>query len=81
MQDNEVVNILELGILLSFSKVCHTSTHAFLCQQLWLQFNNASVNWLQKLADLSPSPIPRLIDGILLTKFDTIDDKVNITLD
>ncbi|CAA2965674.1 signal recognition particle receptor subunit alpha-like [Olea europaea subsp. europaea] len=30
----------------------------------------------QKLADLSPSPNPRLIDGILLTKFDTIDDKV-----
>ncbi|XP_035844533.1 uncharacterized protein LOC110937385 isoform X1 [Helianthus annuus] len=30
----------------------------------------------QKLADLSPSPIPRLIDGILLTKFDTIDDKM-----
>ncbi|MFS8020160.1 putative histidine kinase, Protein-serine/threonine phosphatase [Helianthus anomalus] len=29
----------------------------------------------QKLADLSPSPILRLIDGILLTKFDTIDDK------
>ncbi|WCJ24223.1 signal recognition particle receptor alpha subunit family protein [Euphorbia peplus] len=32
----------------------------------------------QKLADLSPSPNPRLIDGILLTKFDTIDDKVEI---
>lgn len=31
---------------------------------------------LQKLADLSTSPTPRLIDGILLTKFDTIDDKV-----
>ncbi|KAL5124856.1 Signal recognition particle receptor subunit alpha [Glycine soja] len=28
-----------------------------------------------KLADLSTSPTPRLIDGILLTKFDTIDDK------
>lgn len=31
---------------------------------------------LQKLADLSQSAAPRLIDGILLTKFDTIDDKV-----
>lgn len=31
---------------------------------------------LQKLADLSTSPNPRMIDGILLTKFDTIDDKV-----
>jgi len=31
----------------------------------------------QKLADLATSPNPRLIDGILLTKFDTIDDKVH----
>jgi hypothetical protein len=30
----------------------------------------------QKLADLSTVPTARLIDGILLTKFDTIDDKV-----
>lgn len=30
----------------------------------------------QKLADLSAVPTARLIDGILLTKFDTIDDKV-----
>ncbi|KAA8535360.1 hypothetical protein F0562_030363 [Nyssa sinensis] len=34
----------------------------------------------QKLADLSGSPNPRLIDGILLTKFDTIDDKVGAAL-
>ncbi|KAG9448891.1 hypothetical protein H6P81_008856 [Aristolochia fimbriata] len=34
----------------------------------------------QKLADLSPAPNPRLIDGILLTKFDTIDDKVGAAL-
>lgn len=34
----------------------------------------------QKLADLSPSKTPRLIDGILLTKFDTIDDKVGAAL-
>jgi len=34
----------------------------------------------QKLADFSPSPNPRLIDGILLTKFDTIDDKVGAAL-
>ena len=32
---------------------------------------------LQKLADLSTTPSARLIDGILLTKFDTIDDKVD----
>ncbi|KAI3694842.1 hypothetical protein L1987_77823 [Smallanthus sonchifolius] len=36
--------------------------------------------FLLKLADLSPSPSPRLIDGILLTKFDTIDDKVGAAL-
>ncbi|KAG8373407.1 hypothetical protein BUALT_Bualt11G0021100 [Buddleja alternifolia] len=34
----------------------------------------------QKLGDLSPSSDPRLIDGILLTKFDTIDDKVGAAL-
>ncbi|KAB1204014.1 hypothetical protein CJ030_MR8G002819 [Morella rubra] len=34
----------------------------------------------QKLADLSASPNTRLIDGILLTKFDTIDDKVGAAL-
>jgi signal recognition particle receptor subunit alpha len=34
----------------------------------------------QKLGELSPSPNPRLIDGILLTKFDTIDDKVGAAL-
>nr|POE99564.1 signal recognition particle receptor subunit alpha [Quercus suber] len=35
---------------------------------------------LQKVADLSSSPSARLIDGILLTKFDTIDDKVGATV-
>ncbi|PKU63352.1 Signal recognition particle 54 kDa protein, chloroplastic [Dendrobium catenatum] len=30
---------------------------------------------MQKLADFSATPTARLIDGILLTKFDTIDDK------
>ncbi|KAL2327107.1 hypothetical protein Fmac_020534 [Flemingia macrophylla] len=34
----------------------------------------------QKLSDLSASANPRLIDGILLTKFDTIDDKVGAAL-
>ncbi|KAK7281526.1 hypothetical protein RIF29_09604 [Crotalaria pallida] len=34
----------------------------------------------QKLADLSTSSNPRLIDGILLTKYDTIDDKVGAAL-
>ena len=30
----------------------------------------------QALADHSNMEVPRLIDGIILTKFDTIDDKV-----
>jgi signal recognition particle receptor subunit alpha len=31
------------------------------------------------LIDLAKGREPRLIDGIILTKFDTIDDKVEIT--
>lgn len=34
------------------------------------------VKFNQALADHSMSDKPRLIDGIVLTKFDTIDDKV-----
>ncbi|KAI3967819.1 hypothetical protein MKW92_025618 [Papaver armeniacum] len=34
----------------------------------------------QKLADLSNSPTSRVIDGIVLTKFDCIDDKVGAAL-
>lgn len=30
----------------------------------------------QRLADLATTPTPHTIDGIVLTKFDTIDDKV-----
>lgn len=41
---------------------------------------NEAVDQLKKfnqaLADFSMAENPRLIDGILLTKFDTIDDKV-----
>lgn len=34
----------------------------------------------RRLADLAPGPSPHTIDGILLTKFDTIDDKVGAAL-
>lgn len=34
----------------------------------------------QALADHSNMTNPRLIDGIILTKFDTIDDKVRIMI-
>ena len=33
----------------------------------------------QRLADLASGPTPHTIDGILLTKFDTIDDKVGLS--
>lgn len=36
------------------------------------------VKFNQALADFSASENPHLIDGIVLTKFDTIDDKVSI---
>lgn len=35
------------------------------------------VKFNRALADHSSSSSPQFIDGILLTKFDTIDDKVN----
>lgn len=38
------------------------------------------VKFNQALADYSASTNPHLIDGIVLTKFDTIDDKVNCGL-
>lgn len=34
----------------------------------------------RRLADLAPGPSPHLIDGIVLTKFDTIDEKVGAAL-
>lgn len=34
------------------------------------------VTFNKALADLSNTNPPRLVDGIILTKFDTIDDKV-----
>lgn len=37
------------------------------------------VKFNQALADFSASSNPHIIDGIVLTKFDTIDDKVPAT--
>ena len=39
------------------------------------------VKFNRALADHSMAQTPRLIDGIVLTKFDTIDDKVNVRLE
>lgn len=38
------------------------------------------VKFNQAIADYSSSSNPQLIDGIVLTKFDTIDDKVSIMI-
>lgn len=38
------------------------------------------VKFNQALADYSSNTNPHLIDGIVLTKFDTIDDKVSIVI-
>ncbi|XP_061362866.1 uncharacterized protein LOC133306549 [Gastrolobium bilobum] len=38
------------------------------------------IYFVAEVTDLSTSPTPRLIDGILLTKFDIIDDKVGAAL-
>lgn len=38
------------------------------------------VKFNQAIADNSDSTNPHLIDGIVLTKFDTIDDKVRILI-
>ena len=38
------------------------------------------VKFNRALADHSDAEDPRLIDGILLTKFDTIDDKVCVCM-
>lgn len=40
----------------------------------------SQVKFNQALADHSMSDKPRLIDGIVLTKFDTIDDKVRFKI-
>ncbi|MQL73237.1 hypothetical protein Taro_005589, partial [Colocasia esculenta] len=49
--------------------------------QAWVMRSRFSPgNILQKLADLSMTPNAGVIDGILLTKFDTIDDKVGAAL-
>lgn len=56
---------LHINSVISF--LMNDSTFLSSCPQV--KFNQA-------LADHSMSDKPRLIDGIVLTKFDTIDDKV-----
>ncbi|GJM91668.1 hypothetical protein PR202_ga08067 [Eleusine coracana subsp. coracana] len=77
MQDNE-------PLMRALSKLINLNTPDLLLFVGEALVGNDAVDQLtkfnQKLADLSPTPTARLIDGILLTKFDTIDDKVGAAL-
>ncbi|WCJ30113.1 signal recognition particle receptor alpha subunit family protein [Euphorbia peplus] len=77
MQDNE-------PLMRALSKLINLNTPDLVLFVGEALVGNEAVDQLskfnQKLADLSTSSNPRLIDGILLTKFDTIDDKVGAAL-
>ncbi|KAF8393018.1 hypothetical protein HHK36_021259 [Tetracentron sinense] len=77
MQDNE-------PLMRALSKLINLNTPDLVLFVGEALVGNDAVDQLskfnQKLADLSNSPSDRLIDGILLTKFDTIDDKVGAAL-
>lgn len=45
---------------------------------IFISYFSFQVKFNRALADHSMAQTPRLIDGIVLTKFDTIDDKVNV---
>uniref|UniRef100_A0A0C9RQF1 TSA: Wollemia nobilis Ref_Wollemi_Transcript_2289_2327 transcribed RNA sequence n=1 Tax=Wollemia nobilis TaxID=56998 RepID=A0A0C9RQF1_9CONI len=77
MQDNE-------PLMRALSKLINVNTPDLVLFVGEALVGNDAVDQLtkfdQKLADLSTSANSRLIDGILLTKFDTIDDKVGAAL-
>ncbi|XP_006659504.1 signal recognition particle receptor subunit alpha [Oryza brachyantha] len=77
MQDNE-------PLMRALSKLINLNTPDLVLFVGEALVGNDAVDQLtkfnQKLADLSAVPTARLIDGILLTKFDTIDDKVGAAL-
>ena len=72
------LNVLGFCFLLQLIKVNQPDLVLFVGEAL---VGNEAVDQLTKfnqaLADHSNMDNPRLIDGILLTKFDTIDDKVS----
>lgn len=77
MQDNE-------PLMRALSKLINQNTPDLVLFVGEALVGNDAVDQLtkfnQRLADLSPTPEARAIDGILLTKFDTIDDKVGAAL-
>nr|GMC74027.1 signal recognition particle receptor subunit alpha-like [Ipomoea batatas] len=79
MQDNEpLMRALSKLIYVNSPDLVLFVGEALVAMMLLTNYQN-SIRF-EKLGDLSPSPNPRLIDGILLTKFDTIDDKVGAAL-
>lgn len=60
---------MNLLLVVSVEFCIPTCCRPLICTRPQVKFNQA-------LADHSMSDKPRLIDGIVLTKFDTIDDKV-----
>ncbi|CAI5508727.1 unnamed protein product [Closterium sp. Naga37s-1] len=95
MQDNEplmralskLININEPDLVGGCCRVCVALAKIFPAKVLFVGealVGNDAVDQLtkfnQRLADLSSAPTPHAIDGILLTKFDTIDDKVGAAL-
>lgn len=77
MQDNEPL----MRALAKLVNMCKPDLVVFVGEAL---VGNDAVDQLsrfnQALADLSDQAMPRLIDGIILTKFDTIDDKVGAAI-
>lgn len=77
MQDNDPL----MRALTNLINVNHPDLVLFVGEAL---VGNDAVDQLtkfnQRLADLATTPKPHLIDGVLLTKFDTIDDKVGAAL-
>lgn len=73
--------IYNIYIILQLIKVNQPDLVLFVGEAL---VGNEAVDQLTKfnqaLADHSNMTNPRLIDGIILTKFDTIDDKVHVLL-
>lgn len=77
MQDNEPL----MRALAKLIKVNEPDLVLFVGEAL---VGNEAVDQLvkfnQALADYSASDNPHMVDGIVLTKFDTIDDKVNFDI-
>ena len=71
MESIKYIRALALALAVALSHCGEPPSHEW-CFQL-VKFNRS-------LGDLSKEATPRTIDGIVLTKFDTIDDKVGAAI-